>query len=47
MIKKTKSGYKLVSKTTGRTLGTHKTRVDARRQERAIKASQAKAGRKK
>lgn len=39
MIRKVGKKYKLVSKKTGRTLGTHSTRSAAMRQERAVQAS--------
>lgn len=45
MIKKRGSKYVLVSKSTGKTLGTHSSRASAARQERAIQISKArKAG---
>jgi len=42
MIKKQKSGYVLVSKTTGKVLGKHKTKKEAEKQERAINRSKHK-----
>lgn len=43
MIRKTGGGkYKLVSKTTGKTLGTHDTPGEAAAQERAIQISKAR-----
>lgn len=36
MIRKTKSGYKLVSKTTGRNLGTFKTKAEAVKREKQV-----------
>lgn len=42
MIRKTKSGYNLISKTTGKVLGRHKTKKAAMRQERAIYANKKK-----
>lgn len=36
MIKKVKGGYRLVSKTTGKNLGTYRTRAGARKRERQI-----------
>jgi hypothetical protein len=48
MIRKTSAGkFKLVSKSTGKVLGTHPSREAAMRQERAIKASQARQGKKR
>ncbi len=44
VIKKSGSGYKLKSKKTGKTLGTHSSRAGAMRQERAIQASKARRG---
>jgi hypothetical protein len=41
VIKKAGSKFKLVSKSTGKTLGTHPSRVAAEKQERAIQASKA------
>ena len=38
-VRKRKGSYSLISKS-GRTLGKHRTKAGARRQERAIKASQ-------
>ena len=42
MIKKTKSGYNLYSKSTGKLLGKHKSKKDALAQERAIQISKRK-----
>jgi len=39
MIKKDGSKYKLISRSTGKTLGTHDSRKDAIKQEYAIKIS--------
>lgn len=44
MIRRAGSKYQLVSKHTGRVLGTHKRRADAIAQERAIKIAQAMRG---
>ncbi len=41
-IRKSGKGFKLVSKKTGKTLGTHTTRAGAARQERAIQANKRK-----
>ena len=46
MIKKQGGSYVLKSKSTGKTLGRHGSRVGALKQERAIKASQHRASRK-
>lgn len=36
MIRKVKGGFRLVSKTTGRNLGTFRTRAEAERRERQV-----------
>jgi len=41
MIKKVGSKFKLIAKSTGKTLGTHPSRAAAVKQERAIQASKA------
>jgi len=41
VIKKVGSKYKLVAKSTGKTLGTHPSRAAAEKQERAVQASKA------
>ncbi len=42
MIKKRGSKFVLISKTTGRVLGTHTTRLKALQQEKAIQANKRK-----
>ncbi len=43
MIQKREVGWVLLSRTTGRVLGRHKTKASALRQERAIQISKARA----
>ena len=43
MIKKSGKKWKLVSKKSGRTLGTHSTKTEAKSQEAAINISKARA----
>lgn len=47
MIKKTKSGYKVTTKSGGRTLGKHKSKKEAYEQLKAIEASKKRKGKKK
>lgn len=47
MIRKEKDKFKVVSKNTGKTLGTHDTRKDAEEQLRAIEAAKHKGKHKK
>ena len=44
MIKKTKSGYRLVSKKTGRNLGDCKTKAQCRKRERQVQYFKHKKG---
>lgn len=47
MIKKTKDGYKLVSKTTGRNLGTSKTKEGIEKREKQVNYFKYLASKKK
>ena len=47
MIKKTAGGYKLVSKTTGRNLGTAKTKVGIEKREKQVNYFKYLASKKK
>jgi len=47
MIKKTKEGYKLVSKTTGRNLGTSKTKEGIEKREKQVNYFKYLASKKK
>ena len=44
VVRKKGSGFVLKSKKTGKTLGKHKSKAGAQRQERAIRAAQARRG---